>query len=100
MKGYSDFIWPFLPPYRGTFPNQKMVNIFPILCILGIIFPKSLKKFHKYKGKSSFPKSQIKSLGKSQGNKSNIGLSKIIECMYVSLSTRLKLFIIWLRVWD
>ena len=54
--------WPFLAPYRSTIPNQKMAYIFPILCILGIIFPKSLRNFPKCKGKGSFPKSQIKSL--------------------------------------
>ena len=58
----SDFIWPFLAPYRGTILNQKMAYIFPILCILGIIFLKSLRNFLKCKGKGSFPKSKIKSL--------------------------------------
>ena len=33
----SDFIWIFLPPYKGVIPNPKMVFIFPILCILVII---------------------------------------------------------------
>ena len=42
----SDFIWPFLAPYRGTIPNQKMAYVFPIL---GIIFPKSLRIFPKCK---------------------------------------------------
>ena len=35
----SDFIWPFLTPYMGVIPNQKMVFIFPISCILVLIFP-------------------------------------------------------------
>ena len=42
----SDFIWPFLPPYKGVIHN--VIN--------------SLKNFPKCKGKGSFPKSQIKSL--------------------------------------
>ena len=58
----SDFIWPFLPTYKGVIPNPKMAHIFPILCILGIIFPKSLKNVPKYKGIGRFPHSQIKSL--------------------------------------
>ena len=58
----SDFIWPLLPPYKGVIPNPKMVYIFPILYILGIFFPNSLKKNPKCKGKGSFPKFQIKSL--------------------------------------
>ena len=57
--GFSDFIWLFLPPYKGVIPNQKMAFIFQILS-LGF-FSKSLKKFPK--GKGCFPKSQIKSLG-------------------------------------
>ena len=59
---YSDFIWIFLPPYKGVIPNPKMVLIFPILCILVIIFPKCMKFFPKCKEKGSFPKSKIKSL--------------------------------------
>ena len=42
---FSEFIWQFLRPYTGTIPNPKKAYIFPILCILGIIFPKSLKIF-------------------------------------------------------
>ena len=34
----SDFIWPFLRPYIGVIPNPKMVFIFPISCILALIF--------------------------------------------------------------
>ena len=63
MLGVSDFIWSFLPPYKGVIPNPKMAFIFPILFILVIIFPKALKYFPKCNGKGSFPKSQIKSLG-------------------------------------
>ena len=39
----SDFIWPFLPPFKGVIPNQKMVfNLFilQILCIFGILYGK------------------------------------------------------------
>ena len=59
---FSEFILPFLLPYTGTIPNQKLAYIFPILYILGIIFHKSLKNFPKCKGKGSFPNSKIKSL--------------------------------------
>ena len=58
----SDFIWPFLRPYMGVIPNPKMAFIFPISCILALIFPILIKKFPKCVGKGSFPKSQIKSL--------------------------------------
>ena len=61
--GLSDFIWPFLPPYMGVIPNQKMAFIFPISCIFALIFPIFMKFFPKYAGKGSFQKSQIKSLG-------------------------------------
>ena len=66
IKGYilwlSDFIWPFLRPYMGVIPNPKMAFIFPISCILALIFPILIKYFPKCVGKGSFPKSQIKSL--------------------------------------
>ena len=58
----SDFIWPFLPPYMGVIPNQKMTFIFPISCILVLIFPIFMIYLAKCEGKGSFPKSQIKSL--------------------------------------
>ena len=58
----SDFIWPFLRPYMGVIPNPKMAYIFPISCILALIFPIFIKYFPKYEEKGSFPKSQIKSL--------------------------------------
>ena len=58
----SDFIWPFLRPYMGVIPNPKMAFIFPISCIFALIFPILIKYFPKCVGKSSFPKSQIKSL--------------------------------------
>ena len=61
--GISDFIWPFLPPYMGVIPNPKMAFIFPISCILVLIFPIFMIYFPKCEGKGSFPKSQIKSLG-------------------------------------
>ena len=60
----SDFIWPFLRPYMGVIPNPKMAFIFPISCILALIFPILIKYFPKCVGKGSFPKSQIKSLMK------------------------------------
>ena len=37
--------------HTGTIPNQKNAYIFPILCILGIIFPNSLKIFQNVKEK-------------------------------------------------
>ena len=46
----------------GVIPNPKMAFIFPISCILALIFPILIKKNPKCKGKGSFPKSQIKSL--------------------------------------
>ena len=58
----SDFIWPFLRPYMGVIPNPKMAFIFPISCILALIFPILIKYFPKYVGKGSFPKSPKKSL--------------------------------------
>ena len=58
----SDFNWPFLRPYMGVIPNPKMAFIFPISCILALIFPILIKCFPKCVGKGSFPKSQIKSL--------------------------------------
>ena len=61
-SSFSDFIWPFLRPYMGVIPNPKMAFIFPISCILALIFPILIKYFPKCVGKGSFPKSQIKSL--------------------------------------
>ena len=46
----------------GVTPNPKMAFIFPISCILALIFPILIKYFPKCVGKGSFPKSQIKSL--------------------------------------
>ena len=46
----------------GVIPNPKMAFIFPISCILALIFTILLKYFPKCVGKGSFPKSQIKSL--------------------------------------
>ena len=48
--------------YMGVIPNPKMAFIFPISCILALIFPILIKYFPKCVGKGSFPKSQIKSL--------------------------------------
>ena len=59
---FSDFIGLFLRPYMGVIPNPKMAFIFPISCILALIFPILIKYFPKCVGKGSFPKSQIKSL--------------------------------------
>ena len=46
----------------GVIPNPKMAFIFPISCILALIFPILIKYFPKCVGKGSFPKSKIKSL--------------------------------------
>ena len=46
----------------GVIPNPKMAFIFPISCILALIFPILIKYIPKCVGKGSFPKSQIKSL--------------------------------------
>ena len=46
----------------GVIPNPKMAYIFPISCILALIFPILIKYFPKCEGKGSFLKSQIKSL--------------------------------------
>ena len=46
----------------GVIPNPKMVFIFPISCILALIFPIVIKYFPKCEGKGSFLKSKIKSL--------------------------------------
>ena len=62
LSRVSDFIWLFLRPYMGVIPNPKMAFIFPISCILALIFPIFINYFPKYEGKGSFPKSQIKSL--------------------------------------
>ena len=53
----------------GVIPNPKMAFIFPILCILALIFPILIKYFPKCVGKGSFPKSQIKSLAVDLGRK-------------------------------
>ena len=46
----------------SVIPNPKMTIIFPISCILALIFPIVIKYFPKCEGKGSFLKSQIKSL--------------------------------------
>ena len=46
----------------GVIPNPKMTFIFPISCILALIFPILIKYFPNCEGKVSFLKSQIKSL--------------------------------------
>ena len=58
----SDYIWPFLPLYMGVIPNPKMAFIFPISCIIVLIFPSFMIYFPKSEGKGRFTKSQIKSL--------------------------------------
>ena len=47
----------------GVIPNPKMAFLFPISCILVLIFPIFMTYFPKCEVKGSFPKSQIKSLG-------------------------------------
>ena len=54
----SDFIWLFFRPYMGVIPNPKMAFIFPISCILALIFPILIKYFPKCEGKGSFLKSK------------------------------------------
>ena len=56
----------------GVIPNPKMALIFPISCILAVIFPILIKYFPKCVGKGSFPKSQIKSLTKVNVTNYNI----------------------------
>ena len=48
-----DFIWPFLRPYMGVIPHTKMAFIFPISCILVLIFPIFMIYFPKCEGKGS-----------------------------------------------
>ena len=43
ITNFSDFIWPVLPAYMGVIPNPKMAFIFPISCILVLIFPIFMK---------------------------------------------------------
>ena len=45
-----------------SFPIKKMAFIFPISCILVLIFPIFMIYFPKCEGKGSLPKFQIKSL--------------------------------------
>ena len=79
MYSYSDFIWPFLPPYMGVIPNLKMAFIFPISCILVLIFPMFMIYFPKCEGIGSFLKSQIKSLSKTAARK------RVIPILYPAL---------------
>ena len=44
----------------GVIPNPKLVFIFPISCIIALIFPVVIKYFPKCEGKGSFLESQIK----------------------------------------
>ena len=46
----------------GVIPNPKMAFIFPISCILALIFPILIKYFHKCEEKGSFLRSHIKSM--------------------------------------
>ena len=62
----------------GVIPNPKLAFIFPISCILALIFPILIKYFPKCVGKGSFPKSQIKSLVCSIGD---VGPSKFVQMM-------------------
>ena len=67
----------------GVIPNPKMAFIFPISCILALIFPILIKYFPKCVGKGSFPKSQIKSLACAQSDQS--------LCLSLEYSMRVKL---------
>ena len=62
QKGVQWFYLAILTPNMGVIPNPKMVFIFPISCILVLIFPFFMIYFPKCAGEGSFPKSQIKSL--------------------------------------
>ena len=46
----------------GVIPNPKMAFIYPISCILALIFPILMTYFPKCEGKGSFLKFKIKSL--------------------------------------
>ena len=71
----------------GVIPNPKMAFIFPISCILALIFPILIKYFPKCEGKGSFPKSQIKSLLVITGRlkKQNMVDVKILSISYPNL---------------
>ena len=43
----------------GVIPNPKKAFIFPILCILALIFPILIKCFPKCVGKGSFPNPKL-----------------------------------------
>ena len=70
----------------GVIPNPKMVFIFPISCILALIFPILIKYFPKCVGKGSFPKSQIKSLPSESNSldpdqaRQNVGHDLVSNC--------------------
>ena len=63
----------------GVIPNPKMVFIFPISCILALIFPILIKHFPKCVGKGSFPKSQIKSLTLERENSNQVSENSCTE---------------------
>ena len=63
----------------GVIPNPKMAFIFPISCILALIFPILIKYFPKCVGKGSFPKSQIKSLHKKKTDLCKLFVDRTID---------------------
>ena len=89
MFKLSDFIRPFLGPYLGVIPNQKMAFISPISCILALLFPILIKHFPKCEGKGSFLKSQIKSLKLMDKKILTILRSKSLLLFYVNCMTEI-----------
>ena len=67
----------------GVIPNPKMAFIFPISCILALIFPNLLKYFPKCEGKGSFLKSQIKTLAVIENECGVVALnmSDLLKCV-------------------
>ena len=65
----------------GVIPNPKMTFIFPISCILVLIFPICMIYFPKCEGKGSFPKSPIKSLGHKESNETKHLGNWISKCI-------------------
>ena len=73
----------------GVIPNPKMAFIFPISCILALIFPILIKYFPKCVGKGSFPKSQIKSLVIAENEAWFYSKVNIILCQNTSAKTQI-----------
>ena len=76
----------------GVIPNKKNAFIFPISCILVLIFPFYVIYFPKCEGKGSFSESQIKSLG--------LGNEEHSYPEHFSTFTFLKLAMHLLKVWS